>query len=429
MEKLRHVSRRQNLGAMYARKISAVLVLILCAQLFTISASAASAGVGGITSRGAIVMDFESGEVLFEHNADVRRAPASMTKMMTVYMVLDAVDRGVISLDTRVPISEFAHEFSRRPGETNVALTRTRHYTVSQLLDVSIIMSASGASVALAELVGNGSRHNFFRMMTARANYWGIDAVFHSASGGSTHTFMSPRAMAEITRNTILRFPEVLERTAMTSVTFHGRTYHSTNRLLGVYEGIDGFKTGSNSVALENFSGTAARGDVRIITVTMGSNWGRRFADTEILMNYGFNTMMERRMIPPTSSPILINGEIVEFEAYFIGGSNYFRIRDLAYALNGTASQFNVQWDSEFHAVALTSETAYIAVGGELSPGSGESVIPAVLNARIIFDGEEVALDAYNIGGSTFFRLRDIMTLVGAEVAFDSASGIISITA
>jgi len=410
----------------------AVIMIFSCTGL-RVGITASAIDAPGITAAGAILLDVETGMVLYEHNADVSRAPASMTKAMTVYLVYEAIAGGKIGFDTIVPISQYAADFSREPGETNVPLTRGVNYTVNELLDVVLVMSAGGAAVALAELVG-GSRSAFFRMMNNKAASWGIDAEFYSASGGSTHTRMTPRAMATLTRHFILDYPEVLSKTSMQSVTFRGRTYPSTNLLLGTYQGIDGFKTGTNSVARECFSGTAQRGDVRLVSVVMGSSSGRRFSDTSALLDYGFAMMqqyrddlkeqelaeIEAKKVPPITSPVLVDGVEVEFEAYFIEDRNYFRIRDLAYALQGTPAQFNVHWDDATGSIVFTSGADYIANGTEMAGRGVEKKLPVATTSRILVDGREVAFPVYNIDGSNFFRLRDIAETFNFGVDWDA---------
>jgi D-alanyl-D-alanine carboxypeptidase len=411
------------------RWLSIFMVVILCVQ-----STAVAANVGGrsIVAAGAIVMDADTGDVLFSHNADRKLAPASMTKMMTVYLVYEAMEQGRFDLDSIVPISQNAADLSRNTAETNVPLSRTARYTVSQLLDVTIVMSAGGATNALAELVG-GSLNNFYRMMNDKVEEWGINALFNSASGGSTSTHISPHAMAVITRRSVLDYPQILEKTAKRSVTFGGHTYPSTNLLLGEYAGINGFKTGTNSVAGACFTATAQRGDIRIISVIMGSTWSRRFSDTRVLLDYGFNVMenrraeeeakrleeIEARKVPPTRSAIFIDGAEVEFQAYNIGGNNFFKIRDLAYALSGTGAQFDIEWDGQNSTILLKSGEAYTVVGGEMSRGDGEKRLPDQSNVIITLDSEPVQFEAYNIEDNNYFRLRDVMRALDVYVGFD----------
>ncbi|MCL2628784.1 MAG: D-alanyl-D-alanine carboxypeptidase [Oscillospiraceae bacterium] len=285
--------------------ISIIITLTICSVPVAL---ATEVGGQSITSKGAIIIDFETGMEIFAYNADERLNPASMTKMMTVYLVYEAIAAGDIDLDTKVPISAATAEFSRNPNETNVPLTTTGNYTVTQLLDAVIVVSAGGAAYALAELVG-GSRPNFIVKMNEKVAEWEIDAHFTSVSGGPRETYVTPRAMATITRKTIQNFPEVLEKTTIKSLRFSGWDYPSTNELLGSYEGLDGFKTGTNSVAGACFTSTAQRGDTRLITVTMGSSTrSSRFADTRIMLNYGFAFMEEynaNQTPPPTETPTL----------------------------------------------------------------------------------------------------------------------------
>jgi len=294
-------NRRQSVSAykvLYKTLFKGTIVLSVLLMLTPFVCPVASANMVDdyrLTARGAIVLDFETGEELYSHNADIIRPPASMTKMMTVYLVYEAISKGTISLDTVVPISSSVAQFSVNPNETNVPLSRSGTYTVDELLDVTIAISAGGATRALAELVG-GTMRDFIKMMNDKVAEWELDAVFYNASGGS-NSKMSPRAMATITRNTILEFPEVLEKTSKPTIEYKGQTYESTNLLFGSYRGIDGYKTGTNNAAGACFTGTAKRGDIRIIAVVMGSSWERRFKDTAALMDYGFKIMEERHRL------------------------------------------------------------------------------------------------------------------------------------
>ena len=110
----------------------------------------------------------------------------------------------------------------------------------------------------------------------------------------------------------------------------------------------------------------------------------------------------------PTASTVLVNGENVGFDAYNIGGNNYFKLRDLAYVLNGTAKQFEVDWDGDNNAITLASGQGYTAVGGEMEGKGGGEKTPVPTNSKIIKDGVEVSFTAYNIGGNNYFKLRDI---------------------
>jgi len=405
--------------------ISLFLAVILVFPCLGLNQAASAADVDGtrITSMGAIVIDFETGMEIYAYNADVRRGPASMTKMMTVYLVYEAIANGTISFDTIVPISQNAFNASRTPGETNVALMRNVEYTVDELLDVIVVMSAGGACTALAELIA-GTTRAFHRIMNAKAAEWGIDAVFNSVSGGVNFTQMTPRAMAELARHMIMDFPEVLEKTSMPTVTFRGRTIPSTNLLLGIYEGIDGLKTGTHSGTRANFTGTAQRGDIRIISVTMGSSGSGRFNDTRILLDYGFEVMeaywqaIEARKVTPRTVPMIVSGAQIGFQAFDIEGSSFFNVRDIAYALNGTDVQFEVMQDVDNNALVLTSGLPYTEIGDETSERGNDRKLPEPLAFDIIIDGEKADIPAYDIEGNTYLRVNDLSAAFGFETVW-----------
>ena len=129
----------------------------------------------------------------------------------------------------------------------------------------------------------------------------------------------------------------------------------------------------------------------------------------------------------PTASSVLVNGESKSFDAYNIDGANYFKLRDLAYVLNGTDKQFEVSWDSDANAILLTSGESYTAVGGEMTAGTGAAQSAKATASKILVDGEEVSLTAYNINGSNYFKLRDIGELFNFGVEWNSESQTISI--
>ena len=450
--------------------ISFFLAAVLAASCLCPRAIALAADVNGqsISSMGAIVIDFETGMELYAYNADVMRGPASMTKLMTVYLVYEAIANGLIDFDTVVPISAYAADYSRTPGETNVPLNRNVVYTVGQLLDVIVVMSAGGACAALAELIA-GTTRAFQGLMNAKAAEWGIDAIFRSVSGGVEYTRLTPRAMATIARHILMDYPEVLEKTSQTSVNWYGREIPATNQLLGIYEGIDGLKTGTHPGTRANFTGTAQRGNIRIISVTMGSTSGRRFPDTTILLDYGFAVMeeywaaIEARKVEPRIMPVMLNGAEIELESFTIEQDYYFSIRDIAFALDGTKAQFNIgpnaeagdsvvydedeygeyaEYDDEDEAnsagadgegiediwetaeaeddgtdiIILTRGAPYNALGDEMVDRGSEKRLPEPLDTLIMLDGEELELQGYDIEGIAFFKLTDMGNALGFSV-------------
>lgn len=123
----------------------------------------------------------------------------------------------------------------------------------------------------------------------------------------------------------------------------------------------------------------------------------------------------------PTSSSVVLNGRNVSFDAYTIAGSNYFKLRDLAYALNGTEKQFSVGWDGAAGVITLKGGEPYAPVGGEMGKKGTSEVKPEFSTASLLIGGEKVSLTAYTIGGNNYFKLRDIAGALDFEVDWDGA--------
>jgi len=128
-----------------------------------------------------------------------------------------------------------------------------------------------------------------------------------------------------------------------------------------------------------------------------------------------------------SSQKVLVNGDEVAFEAYNIEGYNYFKLRDLAYTLNGTKKQFEVGWDAENNAISLTSGEPYTVVGGEMTGKGDGDKTPVPTTAKIFLDGEEVQFEAYNIDGNNYFKLRDVMRAFDVFVGYDETAKTITI--
>ena len=129
----------------------------------------------------------------------------------------------------------------------------------------------------------------------------------------------------------------------------------------------------------------------------------------------------------PTSSSVVVNGVNVAFDAYNIDGNNYFKLRDLAFTLNGTAKQFNVGFDGASNAITLTSGQAYVSVGGEMTGKGAGSQNATPTTSKIFLDGREVQFTAYNIGGNNYFKLRDIGEAFNFGVDWDGSRNTIAI--
>ena len=131
----------------------------------------------------------------------------------------------------------------------------------------------------------------------------------------------------------------------------------------------------------------------------------------------------------PTASKVQVNGEAKAFEAYNINDNNYFKLRDIAYVLNGTDASFSVGWDGAANSIALVKGEAYAPTGSEMKVSGTKDIKDAVAsNSSILVDGVKAAMKAYNINGNNYFKLRDLGTALGFNVGWDNASQTISIT-
>ena len=254
----------------YRRQIALFLAVVIAVTFMIPAFAGATSASPQISVPAAALIDYETGIVLFEHNARTQRVPASMIKMVAVFVVLDEIAAGRASMDTQILISPETAQLSRRAGWSNVPLNAGEHYSIRELLEIIIVRSANGATVALGEGLF-GSEDEFVRRMNAKARELNIRAHFADSFGISPNNRISPLAMAWFMRRLLLAHPVVLEFTSMESVTFRGgNPLNNTNHLLTRYSGTDGLKTGFTSAAGFCIVASATRDGRRLIAVTMG---------------------------------------------------------------------------------------------------------------------------------------------------------------
>lgn len=244
----------------------------------------------------ALVMDARDGEVLHSRNADTRLHPASLTKMMTLYLVFDAVERGQLALDQKVTISRYAA--SKPPSK--LGLRAGQKIELRYLIRASAVKSANDAAAALAEAV-SGSEPAFARRMTAAARAMGMSSTtFKNASGLTQSGHLSTaRDMATLGRRLFFDFPQYYNLFSRRSTSAKVATVYNTNRrLLAAYEGADGIKTGYTRAAGFNLVSSARRGNKRVIVSMFGgtssAQRNRRVAE---LMDMGFSRMARAKSI------------------------------------------------------------------------------------------------------------------------------------
>ena len=405
-------------------QVSVVLLIILALTFIApLQVWAALVGNTEISSKGAVVLDFDTGLQLYGHNEKTQRVPASTLKLLAAYVVYDAVKAGEISFDTKAVISKKVSEASRDREYSNVPLTEGSSYKISQLMEVVLVCSACAATVAMAEALC-GNEKDFITRMKAKATSLGVDTRLYDCWGASPNNKISPLGMALLVKGFISEHPEVLKTTSKKTVTFNGVEYKNSNFLLGQYTGIDGFKTGFTTPAGYCFIATAKKGERRIISVTMGSTSRESsFNDSKALLNYGFSVAdkmvaeyYSHNYANPSSANLILDGETMPLSAYLINDSHYFKLRDIAYLLSGTDMEFQVTWSSVDNSINLTSNVPYSAQGGELTlPFEGPRPHKATPSA-IYFNGVEHEFEAYFIDDLNYFKLRDIGNLIGFEV-------------
>jgi len=218
-----------------------------------------------------IVVDVSSGHVLYAEDADSVRHPASLTKMMTLYLLFEEVKAGRFSLDTPLRVSRHA---SRMPA-SKLGLKRGQTITVRDAILAICVRSANDVAVVVAEAVA-GSESAFARRMNAKARALGLTAThFNNATGlPDKRQVTTARDMAILARALQTHFPERYGYFGTRDFTWKGRTLKSTNRLLGELPGVDGMKTGYIRMSGYNLVASAKRGGKRIIVVVLGEKTG-----------------------------------------------------------------------------------------------------------------------------------------------------------
>ena len=243
-----------------------------------------------LDAKSAILMDAKTGTVLFEQNADAALPPASVTKVMTLLLVMEAIDSGRISLDDKVSVSEEAAKM----GGSQVYLEPGETMQVEELIKCVVIASANDAAYALAEHV-SGSEEAFVRRMNERASELGMKNTHFENTNGLDDTvtahLTSARDIAIMSRE-LISHKKILEYTTIWQDSIRDGSFvlTNTNRLVRFYPGATGLKTGSTSRALFCISATAERNGLHLIAVVMGSpTRDIRNAEAKKLLDYGFS--------------------------------------------------------------------------------------------------------------------------------------------
>ncbi|WP_239984619.1 serine hydrolase [Lentibacillus sediminis] len=311
----------------YTRKkmlLSLALIALMISAVFAQPLSAQAAAPPELDAESAILVDASSGKILYAKNADMAMPPASMTKMMTEYLVLEAIEEGQISWDTTTQISDYPYSIARNPNFSGgVGIRQNQDYTVRELYEAMAVFSDNSTTIALAELIA-GTETEFVQMMNDKAEELGLPEYkfvnstgLNNASLGDNRpegtdpngsNLLSAESAALLAYHLVNDFPDALEISSMTEVEFAGHTIENLNWMLPHdatflqqfhYEGMDGLKTGNTELAGYTFTGTAKQNGTRLISVVMKTDSKQaRFQQTAKLMDYGFNNFATQEIVP-----------------------------------------------------------------------------------------------------------------------------------
>ena len=273
---------------MLAASKFALRFLTVQAVAITVFAAAAAAQIGS-ARYSSIVVDAASGDVLEEVNADQPRHPASLTKMMTLYLAFEALRDRRVTLDENVPVSP--HAAAMEPSK--LGLLPGSRLTVEQAILGLVTKSANDAASALGELLG-GSEDRFAQMMTLRARALGMSrSTFMNASGlPNPDQWTTARDLAILSRRLIIDFPGFYPYFSTPSFSWHRQIIFNHDNMLRTYPGADGLKTGYTEASGHNLVTSAVRGGVRLVGVVLGASTnGERDIHMASLLDRGFEQM------------------------------------------------------------------------------------------------------------------------------------------
>jgi D-alanyl-D-alanine carboxypeptidase (penicillin-binding protein 5/6) len=240
----------------------------------------------------SIVVDAKTGEVLYEQNADDRRYPASITKIMTMYLTFEALADHRLSFDDRLTISPHA----AAQGPSKVGLRPGQTIAVRDAMDAIAVLSANDMAVAMAERLG-GTEAHFAELMTAKAKQLGMNNTQYVNANGlpDNRQISTARDISILSRAVLRDYPQYYAFFSTREFTYAGRTTRNHNHLLGSMPGVDGIKTGFTNASGFNLAASAVRDDHRLIAVVLGgSSTASRDLHVEDLLDAGFTVIKKR---------------------------------------------------------------------------------------------------------------------------------------
>ncbi len=256
----------------------------------------------GLSAPSALLMDEETGKVLFQKNAHEKRPCASITKVMTLCLVFEAIEEGKLGYDTVVTASPIA---AAQDG-SDIWLVEGEQMTVDDLLKAVVVVSANDAAVALAEAV-SGTQGAFVSEMNKKAKLLGMnDTVFKNCNGLDEEGHLTSAYDVALMSRELMKHERVFDYASiwLDYIRDGATQLVNTNRLVKSYDGITGLKTGTTSLAGACISATAKRGSMSLIAVILGDKTtDERFSDAETLLDYGFGSFSSYSPVLPEELP------------------------------------------------------------------------------------------------------------------------------
>ena len=306
------------------------MIPLLIISTFVTTTSSASAETDlGINVDAAILIDADTGKILYEQNADKSLGIASMSKMMTEYILLDAINEGTITWDQRYRVTEYTYKMSQDRALSNVPLREDGTYTIQELYEAMAIYSANAATVGIAETIA-GSEKEFVKLMNEKAKEIGLEdytfvnttglnnsdlfGMHPEGTGAEDENVMPAKSVAKLAYHLLKDHPEVLETSSIPKKYFREGSDDQIEMenwnwmlpgLINAYEGVDGLKTGSTLLAGQCFTGTAERNGTRLIAVVMNAKDSNgnsvrtaRFDAAKKLFDHGFGQFKKQEIVP-----------------------------------------------------------------------------------------------------------------------------------
>lgn len=280
-----------------------------------------------LESGSAILIEQNSGQILYEHNSHEQLRPASVTKVMSVLLIMEAIDSGKITLEDKVPCSSNASSM----GGSQIWLNETENLTVNEMLKAICVVSANDCTVAMAEYIA-GSQEAFVEKMNQKAKELGMnDTCFKNCHGiDEDDHITSSFDIALMSRELLTKHPSITNYTTiwMDSLRDGKSELVNTNKLIRNYQGATGLKTGSTSLALYNLSASATRNGLSLIAVIMKAPSTKlRFSEAQKLLDYGFNNYSYKELAKKDNLIKKVNvtkGIVSEANAIFKDDFRYF---------------------------------------------------------------------------------------------------------